>query len=145
MCDFCMDKVDVTKCNCFWIDKILNSPLSWIFVICIAILVLCVFIFTLLAIIKLCSKCNYRSFLKQHLKHEVQNQELEKIIEESKKRVSDKIKPYVSKETTGSYQVNIDEVQKILDEEEIYFKKELKEKTDLHKLYLSRLADSFGD
>ena len=95
--------------------------------------------------IKQCSKCKYRKFLKEHLTLECRNKEIDSLIEESKKQLSEKIKPYVSKEPSGSYQVNIEKVQEILNETEENLKKQIKEKSDLHKLYLSRLSDSFGE
>ena len=110
-----------------------------------ATLVLCVVALVVRSFIKLGSKCQYRKFLKEHLNLEYQNKEIETIIEESKKQLSEKIQPYVSKDPSGSYQVNIEKVQQILNETEKNLKEQIKENNELHKLYLSRLSDSFGD
>lgn len=137
MCNYC-----VSECKHYWMNQLLQSPLTWIVIISLAVLALCLVILTF---IKQCSKCKYRKFLKEHLTLECRNKEIDSLIEESKKQLSEKIKPYVSKEPSGSYQVNIEKVQEILNETEENLKKQIKEKSDLHKLYLSRLSDSFGE
>lgn len=142
MCNYCAAELMDPECKFCWINQLLQSPLTWIVIISLAVLALCLVITTF---IKQCSKCKYRKFLKEHLTLEYRNKEIDILIEDSKKQLSKKIQPYVSKDPSGSYQVNVEEVQKILNEAEENLKNQIKEKSDLYKLYLSRLSDSFGD
>lgn len=145
MCSCCVSELESSECKFCWIEQILQSPLSWIVIISLAVLVFCVVALVVRSFIKLSSKCQYRAFLKEHLNLEYQNKEIDTLIEDSKKQLSEKIKPYVSKELSGNYQVNVEKVQQILNEAEKNLKEQIKEKNELHKLYLSRLSDSFGD
>ena len=145
MCSCCVSELESSECKFCWIDQILQSPLSWIVIISLAVLVLCVVALVVRSFIKLGSKCQYREFLKELLNLECRNKEIDILIDDAKKQLSEKIQPYVSKEPSGNYQVNVDKVQQILDEVEEELKKQIKEKSELHKLYLSRLSDSFGD
>lgn len=137
MCNYC-----VNECKFCWMNQLLQSPLIWIVIISLVVLALCA---VALKFIKQASKCQYRKFLKEHLTLEYRNKEIDTLLENSKIQVSEKIQPYVSKDPSGNYQVNVEAVQQILDEAEVNLKTQIKEKSDLHKLYLSRFSDTFGD
>ena len=137
MCNYC-----VNECKFCWMNQLLQSPLTWIVIISLVVLALCA---VALKFIKQASKCQYRKFLKEHLTLEYRNKEIDTLLENSKIQVSEKIQPYVSKDPSGNYQVNVEAVQQILDEAELNLKTQIKEKSDLHKLYLSRFSDTFGD
>lgn len=137
MCNYC-----VNECKFCWMNQLLQSPLTWIVIISLVVLALCA---VALKFIKQASKCQYRKFLKEHLTLEYRNKEIDTLLENSKIQVSEKIQPYVSKDSSGNYQVNVEAVQQILDEAEVNLKTQIKEKSDLHKLYLSRFSDTFGD